>query len=144
MNCVYVAGAYSANNVIDVLSNMRRGMRASTEVLLAGFSPFSPWLDYQFSLMLQNDETLSVEDYYKYSMSWLERSDCVLVLPNSEHSKGTQAEIRRAQELGIPIYYRLKDIPKSPAEEKERSCPSCGAKHIHSLTTAGGAPLYCG
>jgi predicted nucleic-acid-binding Zn-ribbon protein len=35
-------------------------------------------------------------------------------------------------------------IPKSPTEEKERSCPSCGAKHIHSLTTAGGAPLYCG
>jgi rRNA maturation endonuclease Nob1 len=35
-------------------------------------------------------------------------------------------------------------IPKSPSEEKERICPSCGARHIHRLTAIGGEPLYCG
>lgn len=121
MKCVYVAGSYSTDNVIKVLDNMRNGMRVSTQVLLAGFSPFSPWLDYHFSLMLRNEEQLTVEDYYRYSMSWLERSDCVLVLPNSEHSKGTQAEIRRAQELGIPVYTSLADIPKDPCEPQRLS-----------------------
>jgi rRNA maturation endonuclease Nob1 len=35
-------------------------------------------------------------------------------------------------------------IPKSPTEEKQRKCPSCGAGHIHRLSAAGGEPLYCG
>jgi ribosomal protein S27AE len=34
-------------------------------------------------------------------------------------------------------------IPKSPTEEKQRRCPSCGAEHIHRLTAIGGEPLYC-
>ena len=52
---VYVAGAYSADNVLDVLSNIRRGIRASTEIFLAGYSPFCPWLDYHFQLQLQDN-----------------------------------------------------------------------------------------
>lgn len=107
---VYVAGAYSADNVIDVLDNMRRGMRAGTEVFLAGFAPFCPWLDYQFQLMLREGEALTVPDYYAYSMAWLDVSDVMLVLPNSEHSKGTQAEIARAKQLAIPVFGSLKAL----------------------------------
>lgn len=103
MKRVYIAGSYSADNVITVLDNMRLGMRKSTEVLLAGYAPFCPWLDYHFQLMLRDEEKLSVSNYYAYSMAWLEASDAVLVLPNSENSKGTQAELIRARELGIPI-----------------------------------------
>jgi hypothetical protein len=104
---VYIAGAYSADNVLGVLNNMRVGMRAGTKVLLAGFSPFVPWLDYHFQLMLRENEELEVEDYYRYSLAWLEVSEVVLVLPNSGKSKGTQAEIERAKELGIPIVYSM-------------------------------------
>ena len=103
MKRVYIAGSYSADNVIAVLDNIRRGMRKATEVLLAGYSPFCPWLDFHFQLMLREGEKLEVSDYYAYSMAWLEASDAVLVLPNSENSKGTQAELIRARELGIPI-----------------------------------------
>jgi rRNA maturation endonuclease Nob1 len=35
-------------------------------------------------------------------------------------------------------------IPKSPSEEKGRSCPSCGSRHLHLLTDIGAQPLYCG
>lgn len=112
MKRVYVAGAYSADNVITVFDNMRRGIRASTKVFLMGFAPFCPWIDYHFSLMLRGKEKLKVEDYYQYSLAWLEVSDAVLVLPNSEHSKGTQAEIKRAIALRIPIYNSLKDLSK--------------------------------
>jgi len=110
MKRVYVAGSYSSNNVITVLNNMRIGMRLGTQVLLAGYAPFVPWFDYQFQLMLRDGESLTVQDYYDYSMAWLEASDCVLVVPNSEGSKGTQAEIKRAIELDIPVYNRLVDL----------------------------------
>jgi hypothetical protein len=87
-------------------------MRKSVEVLLAGFSPFCPWLDYHFQLMLQGEESLQVKDFYNYSMAWLEVSDAVLVLPGFEKSKGTLAEIKRAKELNIPIYYEFEKLLK--------------------------------
>jgi len=110
MKRVYVAGAYSSDNVTDILNNMRRGVRASTEVLLAGFAPYSPWLDYHYQLMLRDGETLTVQQYYDYSMAWLEASDFVLVLPNSEHSKGVKAELARAKELGIPVFQTVEEL----------------------------------
>ena len=110
MKRVYVAGAYSADNVIDVLDNMRRGMKKGTEVLLAGYSPFVPWFDFHFQLMLKETQTLTVQDYYNYSIAWLKVSDYILVLPNSENSKGTQEEIRIAKELGIPVVTKIESI----------------------------------
>jgi len=107
---VYVAGAYSADNVITVLDNMRIGMRVATEILLKGYSPFVPWFDFHFQLMLRENESLTVEDYYKYSIDWLEVSDVLYVLPNSEHSKGTQAEIEFAKENNIPIIYDINEL----------------------------------
>jgi hypothetical protein len=101
---VYVAGAYGAKDALVVWDNMRRGMRLGYEVLRAGFAPFVPWFDYHFSLM----GPMELEEYYEYSMAWLEVSDAVLVAPvNLEGSKGTQAEVARAHELGIPVFYEI-------------------------------------
>ena len=103
---VYVAGPYSADNVITILDNMRRGMRAGYELLQLGFAPFCCWFDYHFSLQGE----CFLEQYYEYSMVWLEVADAVLVLPDSENSIGTQNEIKRAKELGIPIFYSIKTL----------------------------------
>ena len=115
---VYVAGAYSADNVITVLDNMRKGMRMSTEVMNLGYAPFCPWLDYQFQLMQREDlgESLSVEDYYEYSLAWLDASDCVLVVPGYENSKGTMKELAYAAQMGLPIYYKVEDLYESENE----------------------------
>ena len=110
MKRIYVAGAYSAGNVIGVLDNMREGMRLSTEVMLAGFAPFCPWLDYHFQLMLREGENLSVDDYYQYSLEWLEASNAVLLVPGWESSKGTIAEIERAGYWGIPVFKTLESV----------------------------------
>lgn len=83
---IYVAGAYSADNVIAVLDNMRKGMRLATEVFLAGYAPFSPWMDYHYQLMLWDGEHLSVNDYYDYSISWLAVSDAMILVPGYENS----------------------------------------------------------
>jgi len=112
MKRVYVAGPYSADNVITVLDNIREGMRAGTMLLLKGFAPFVPWLDFHFQLMLKEEETLFVEDYYNYSIEWLKVSDCMLVLKGWENSTGTRKEVELAKSLRIPIYYDLDDLLK--------------------------------
>jgi hypothetical protein len=110
MKRVYICGAYSADSTIRTLDNIRKGMRAGLEVLLAGFAPFVPWSDHQFQFMLREGEQLTVKHYQDYSMAWLEASEVVLVLPDSEESKGTQAEIKRARELFIPVYHSLEQL----------------------------------
>ncbi|HUX79897.1 MAG TPA: DUF4406 domain-containing protein, partial [Alphaproteobacteria bacterium] len=80
------------------------------EVFLAGYSPYVPWHDFHHNLMLRDGESLSVDDYYEMSMAWLEVSDAMLVLPGWQKSKGTIAEITRAVELDIPIFYSLSDL----------------------------------
>jgi len=106
MKRIYLAGSYNAGNVVDVLDNMRRGMRMATKILLTGDCvPFVPWFDYHFQLMLREGEQLTIQNYRDYSMAWLEVSDEIWVMPGSEDSGGTQAEINRARELGIPVKF---------------------------------------
>lgn len=107
MKRVYVAGAYSGPDVLTIFGNMRRGLALSMEVLEAGMAPFSPWLDYQFSLL----GDVSLDQYYEYSLAWLEAADAVLVVQeNLGGSKGTQAEIMRAFQLGIPVFYHINNL----------------------------------
>ena len=112
MKRVYVAGAYSDDNILGVLKNMQKGMRTGTEVALCGFAPFVPWLDYQFQLMLrpEENENLTMDFYYNYSLAFLEVCDYVLVVPGFENSKGTLGEITKAKQLNIPVYYSIDDL----------------------------------
>jgi len=107
MKRIYVAGSYSADNVMDVLHNIGDGIKVSAQLLELNFAPFCPWLDYQFALM---NERITKQQFYDYSMKWLESADAIVVLPNYEQSFGTQNEIRRASELGIPVFYNIGDL----------------------------------
>lgn len=102
MKRIYVAGKYSANNVIEILNNIHIGTKKCVEILKNGDVPFCPWLDYQFQFYSTD---LTVDDYYRYSMAWLEVSDEIYILKGYETSKGTLAEIKKAKELNIPIVY---------------------------------------
>jgi hypothetical protein len=110
MKRVYVAGSYSADNMLGVFENMRKGMIEGKEVLLAGFAAFVPWFDHHFFFMLRDGETITIEQILAYSIAWLEVSDYMLVLPNSKGSKGTQKEIELAKERNIPIFCDLQDL----------------------------------
>lgn len=101
---IYVAGKYSADNVISVFDNIREGIRVSSSIVKLGLNPFCPWLDYLFQFF----EKLEVKDFYRYSIAWLEVSDEVWVLPEWQNSKGTKAEIKRAKELKIPVRFLQK------------------------------------
>ncbi len=106
---VYIAGCYSADNVLDVLKNIGRGEEMGAKLFSLGYAPFVPWHDKDFILRRPDDE-LTVKEFYNYSLAWLEVSDCMLVLPGYESSKGTFAEIVFAKERGIPVFYDLNDL----------------------------------
>jgi len=106
---IYVAGKYSDPNIINVLGNIREGIKMSAKLLSLGYAPFCPFLDYQFQFY---EPDLKVEDYYAYSLTWLNSCDAMLVLPGYKSSKGTLAEIDTAKISGIPIYYSLEDLIK--------------------------------
>ena len=108
---VYVAGAYSADNVLGVLQNIGKGEQFAGMLLMEGFTPFCPWLDRQFVLQFPRSTSLTVEKLKESSMAWLEVSDCLIVVPdNWEHSPGTKAEIERAKELDIPVFYEYEKL----------------------------------
>ena len=75
MKPIYVAGMYSANNVLDLLDNVRIGERAGTKPFLMGYAPFVPWFDRGFHGHLREGENLTLQEYYDYSIAWLRRSD---------------------------------------------------------------------
>lgn len=107
MKRVYVAGAISAEHHFAFLRNVGRGIHYGIKLLLLGYAPFIPHLDFLLVFQASDSETNElVKDgvFYAYSMTWLEASDAVFVCPKSENSHGTQKEIERAIELGIPVF----------------------------------------
>lgn len=111
MERVYLAGCYSADNVLDVLKNIGRGQYYAGKLFLSGYAPFCPWHDKSYVIDNWNEE-FTVKMFYNYSLAWLEVSDFMIVLSGYEKSKGTLAEIEKAKELNIPVYYNIEEFLK--------------------------------
>ena len=109
MKRVYLAGAYSADNVIDVLKNIGIGEFYAAQIFKKGYYPFVPWCDRIF-VQLNFDVDFNVEMFYKYSMAYLEVCELMFLVPGWEKSKGTLKEIERVKELGIRIVTNLEDL----------------------------------
>jgi nucleoside 2-deoxyribosyltransferase len=113
---VYVAGlltprgTWSKNLAIDALINQRKMIRASLDAYFAGFDPFVPAFDHAFWMVMNDGEVITEAMIKRYSKSWLEVCDAVLLTPKWRNSPGTLAEIKHARELGIPVYETLEDL----------------------------------
>lgn len=103
MKKIYVAGPYSANNVLEVLQNIGRGQKACAELFKKGYAPFCPWHDKSY--VIDNpDDKFTVDQFYEYSIAWLKVSDAMLLLPGWTGSKGTLAEYKIAIDMGMPVF----------------------------------------
>ena len=120
---IYVAGAITPypleNPVLGFLGNIKRGQRMAVKLILGGFFPFCPFLDYQLFLQLQEGENITEKMIKDLSMAWLDVSDAVLVLPKYRKSVGTKLEIARAKELNIPVFYSIEDMIDAEEENNE-------------------------
>lgn len=111
---IYIAGALSSKEdnsrtpskvVTDYIQNVSAMCQWASLVRRKGHYPYVPGIDFLIGVVNGDWEE---EDYRGIGMSFLEVCDAVLVI---SMSWGVQKEIDRAKELGIPIYYRLEDIP---------------------------------
>lgn len=100
MKLVYVAGALNAD-AVGYIKNLNRMMVHAEGVRKAGFAVFVPGLDF---LMGATFGDWDYKDYFDNSQPILERCDAMFIVPQSDESKGTQKEIKRAEELEIPVF----------------------------------------
>ena len=109
---IYIAGPITPQGKnehpgIEFITNIRRGIRVTVDVLQRGYAVFCPFLDYQYLLVLEEGEVLDTQLFRDSSMAYLEASDAVLAVHGWENSSGTKAEIERARLLKIPIFFNL-------------------------------------
>ncbi len=124
MKRIYVAGRLSpvgdrAHPVIEYLGNVKNLIRASLDVWFAGYTPFCPALDYQFWFHLNEGEFITEAMVKRYSKDWLEVCDAVMLTPGWRQSKGTLAEIKRAEKLKIPVFESLGELQKNDTQGEE-------------------------
>ncbi len=109
MEKVYVAGEYSADNVLDVLKNIGKGREVCCHLFMIGFAPFCPWHDASY--VISNPHVKhSKHKFYKVSIEWLKCSDAILVISGKGKGGGVDKEIAIAEQLGIPIFYKIADL----------------------------------
>ena len=102
---IYVAGAIRNPDNVEFLNNLRQGIRVCTELILEGYAPFCPFLDFMYFLQLREDERFTVKDIHEYSLSFLPDSELVLVLPTLGKGEGVVTEVEEAVRLNIPVFY---------------------------------------
>ena len=121
---VYIAGLltprgyWSANPAIDYIISCREMTRWGLKALLAGFDPFVPAFDQQFWMVMREGEFITEPMIKRYSKSWLEVCDAMILTPGWWKSLGALAEIKLAEKLGIPVFKSLDKLIQYEKEEK--------------------------
>ena len=98
---IYIAGPYTKP---DPAQNTNRAIQIADDLLAAGYVPFVPHLCHLWELISPKPYTAWTE----YDLEWLERCDAVLRFDGD--SAGADAEVKRAEELGIPVFYGLGEL----------------------------------
>ncbi len=95
MKVIYIAGPYTKG---DVAQNVRAAIDVADKLALHGLLPYVPMLCHFWHLVHPHE----VGFWYEMDLAWLKRCDAVLRLPGE--SVGADAEVKRALEIGLPVY----------------------------------------
>lgn len=107
MKTVYIASPYTNEDSALVLQNVTAAMNIAEELFNSGFIPFMPLLNHYYETFHFHR---SWKDWMDYDLTWLSKCDYVLRLPGK--SKGADIEVKKAQELYIPVLYSIEDLIK--------------------------------
>lgn len=106
---IFVSGPYSAPTLAARTTNVRRAIRAATELMHKGHQPFLPHLSHYWDGQARVDgKPIEYERWMEYDFHWLRLCDAVLYLGPSP---GACREVDLALELGIPVYHSVGKVP---------------------------------
>src|ERR1043166_1646391 len=109
---VYIAGPYMGLATHDhhsyfiIDAHIREAQEAALFLAGLGFGLFCPHTHSAHNEVIAPEVPASY--WYEIDMHFLEACTCVLRLPGA--SKGADAEVLRATELGMPVYYNVVDL----------------------------------
>jgi hypothetical protein len=101
---VYIAGPMYTSG--DMGENIRAALKAATELRKNGCLVFIPHLCFFWDFVMPQSRQFWID----YDLDWL--SCCNAVLRLSGKSEGADLEVKRAKELGIPVYTSVKSLLK--------------------------------
>lgn len=99
---VYIAGPYRSDTIWGIHQNIENAKRWGLEIATMGCNPFVPHANTGYY-----DGVLSNEFWLAADLEWMRLCDALFVIPGSEDSSGTQAEIADAELRGIPVFHTL-------------------------------------
>lgn len=102
---VYVAGPFRGPDHWAIAENIRKAERVALEVWKAGYAAICPHAN---TMHFQN--ALPDEVWLEGDLEILQECGAVVLVEGWERSEGTKVECARAQELGIPVYFSVKDF----------------------------------
>jgi oligoribonuclease NrnB/cAMP/cGMP phosphodiesterase (DHH superfamily) len=111
---IYIAGALN-NDAAHYIQNLHRMIIHAEKVRRMGTTVYVPGNDFLQGLVIGN---WKYEDYVENTMSFMEICDAVSLVAGWRNSKGTQKEIKRAEELNIPVLYNLEELVNFMLEHK--------------------------
>jgi len=107
---IFVAGPYSGT-VEEAHTNVRAAMAEATELMHRGHEPFVPHLSHYWHLqMVDEGAPCSYERWMRWTCAWLRQCEALFFLGSSP---GADRERALAEELGLPIYTSLKEVPNA-------------------------------
>ncbi len=99
---IYVAGPITKG---DQFLNVRAALDAGSALLALGHVPFVPHLTCFWHITHPNE----YETWMAYDSAWIDVCQGVLRIPGE--SAGADREVAQAARLGLPVWYRLDDVP---------------------------------
>lgn len=109
MPVVYIAGPYRAATLAGIELNIQAARAIGLQAIRRGWSPIIPHCNC--ALLDQVDPSIGDEFWLASTMELMRRADAVLLVPGWKNSSGTQAEVREADRLTIPVFDSIEDLP---------------------------------
>lgn len=100
---VFISGPYQNGGIEE---NLQILIDAANTLIDKGFNPL-PLNLYCHPIQTKHPRK-RYHDWIDLTYEWVEKCDCLLRLPGE--SKGADGEVKRAEELGIPVFYGINDL----------------------------------
>lgn len=97
---IYLAGPYNATEHTSVDEHIGRARTVASALRRMGCAVVVPHLE-----SLECEDALDEPGWLRHGLMLLEACDTLVLIPGWQDSRGTAAEIARAEQLGVPVWH---------------------------------------